>query len=197
MIDDYNELRVRMPFRTVVISPRRDFSELASVTDGWVPARGVWVGDYPYLRRAEFASLCKSLRAVSDPKNRSSSGRRKMGRSEDRYTSLWNESNRVDSMDGHSRDNGSRKGDRDGSLMTRGGDSPYRSEYEAFDAAIDDVDSQIDADVDRNFDQFSEDDEYVDSIDEENDAGGDEMAASGVESLSTQSGNRSRAAGNW
>ncbi|WP_073069747.1 phosphate ABC transporter permease [Phormidesmis priestleyi] len=45
----------------VVLSNRPDLSRIAKVTDIFVPRCGVWVSDYPYLRRDEFESVSRKL----------------------------------------------------------------------------------------------------------------------------------------
>lgn len=55
--ESYEALRVGMSFKTVIMSPRSDFSELGSVTDGYVPESNSWVGDYPYLSKDMFKSF--------------------------------------------------------------------------------------------------------------------------------------------
>lgn len=47
----------------VVLSNRSDLSRIAKVTDIFVPRCGVWVSDYPYLRRDEFESVSRRLDA--------------------------------------------------------------------------------------------------------------------------------------
>ena len=46
-----------MSYKTIILSPRRDFSELGIVTDGYSPECNVWVGDYPYLNKETFRSF--------------------------------------------------------------------------------------------------------------------------------------------
>ena len=50
----------------VVLSNRSDLSRIAKVTDIFVPRCGVWVSDYPYLRRDEFESVSRHLDANPD-----------------------------------------------------------------------------------------------------------------------------------
>lgn len=155
-----------MPFRTVVISPRRDFSELASVTDGWVPARGVWVGDYPYLRRAEFASLCKSLRIFSGTTTTSRSSSRSSGgksqvdwKNKDSADVSIDDPENLDPSDSDGNNNRgfNQGGDRGGDRGDGVSDSPYRSEYEAFD----ELDTEI---INYSEDDYSSDINYSDDI---------------------------------
>ena len=46
-----------MSYKTIILSPTRDFSELGIVTDGYIPERNIWVGDYPYLNKDQFKSF--------------------------------------------------------------------------------------------------------------------------------------------
>ncbi len=50
----------------VVLSNRPDLSRIAKVTDIFVPRCGVWVSDYPYLRRDEFEAVSRKLDANPD-----------------------------------------------------------------------------------------------------------------------------------
>ncbi len=50
----------------VVLSNRPDLSRIAKVSDIFVPRCGVWVSNYPYLRRDEFESVSRRLDAGDD-----------------------------------------------------------------------------------------------------------------------------------
>jgi hypothetical protein len=54
-----------MRCENMIASTRKDFSVLSMVTDSWIPACGVWVGDYPYLDRKAFREFV----ATVDPKD--------------------------------------------------------------------------------------------------------------------------------
>ena len=43
----------------LVLAERRDFARIAELSDGWLPDRNLWVGNYPYLQRQLFAELCR------------------------------------------------------------------------------------------------------------------------------------------
>ncbi len=45
----------------VVLSNRPDLSRISQVTDIFVPRPGIWVSDYPYLRRDEFEAVSRQL----------------------------------------------------------------------------------------------------------------------------------------
>jgi len=45
----------------LVLSGRRDFSNIPVFSDAFLPSQGLWVGEYPYLLRPAFEELC-SLR---------------------------------------------------------------------------------------------------------------------------------------
>ncbi|MEO1002793.1 MAG: hypothetical protein AAFX65_06755 [Cyanobacteria bacterium J06638_7] len=51
-------IRPGMVVRTLVLSERKDFSRIASLTDAWLPQQKLWVGEYPYLLRPAFEELC-------------------------------------------------------------------------------------------------------------------------------------------
>lgn len=54
----------------VVLSNRPDLSRIAKVTDIFIPRCGVWVSDYPYLRRDEFESVSRRLDAGDEVDDR-------------------------------------------------------------------------------------------------------------------------------
>lgn len=54
----HQQIRRGMPARTLVLSERQDFSRIGALTDAWLPAAKLWVGDYPYLLRPAFEELC-------------------------------------------------------------------------------------------------------------------------------------------
>ena len=56
-----------MRCENIIASTKKDFSVLNMVTDSWIPACGVWVGDYPYLDRTAFRDFA-STAGTSDPK---------------------------------------------------------------------------------------------------------------------------------
>ncbi|KAM3096005.1 phosphate ABC transporter permease [Phormidesmis sp. 146-35] len=45
----------------MILSNRSDLSKIARVTDVFLPRNGVWVSDYPYLRRDEFEAVSRRL----------------------------------------------------------------------------------------------------------------------------------------
>ena len=45
----------------LVLSDRRDFSNVSAFSDAWLPSQRLWVGEYPFLLRPAFEELC-SLR---------------------------------------------------------------------------------------------------------------------------------------
>ncbi|KGG15225.1 MULTISPECIES: hypothetical protein [unclassified Prochlorococcus] len=44
--------------RCLVFSNKRDFSNISNITDAWLPKRGLWVGEYPFLLRPAFEEIC-------------------------------------------------------------------------------------------------------------------------------------------
>jgi hypothetical protein len=63
----------------MILSNRSDLSKIARVTDMFLPRNGVWVSDYPYLRRDEFEAVSRRLERedydfeeeVTEPRRRS------------------------------------------------------------------------------------------------------------------------------
>jgi hypothetical protein len=53
-----------MRCENMIASSKKDFSVLNMVTDSWIPACGVWVGDYPYLDRGAFRDFVSTLEPV-------------------------------------------------------------------------------------------------------------------------------------
>jgi hypothetical protein len=66
-----------MRVETVLVSSRRNFSELRCVSEVWIPAANVWVGDYPYLKRTEFIRLARRLDKVQKEKDNKRSNEEK------------------------------------------------------------------------------------------------------------------------
>eukprot|EP00597_Dinobryon_sp_UTEXLB2267_P006343 CAMPEP_0170080012 /NCGR_PEP_ID=MMETSP0019_2-20121128/16248_1 /TAXON_ID=98059 /ORGANISM="Dinobryon sp., Strain UTEXLB2267" /LENGTH=221 /DNA_ID=CAMNT_0010293753 /DNA_START=141 /DNA_END=803 /DNA_ORIENTATION=+ len=62
--DEYNCLRTEMSFDTIIASPRNDFSKIVAITDSFVPACNVWVGDYPFVKRNSFVSFIAKLQKL-------------------------------------------------------------------------------------------------------------------------------------
>ena len=66
-VEPYSKLRLQMRCENIIASTKKDFSVLNMVTDSWIPACGVWVGDYPYLDRTAFRDFA-SIAGSSIPK---------------------------------------------------------------------------------------------------------------------------------
>ncbi len=45
--------------RCLVLSERKDFSRIGALSDAWLPAERIWVGEYPFLLRPAFEELCQ------------------------------------------------------------------------------------------------------------------------------------------
>ena len=70
----------------MIASIKKDFSVLNMVTDSWIPACGVWVGDYPYLDRTAFRDFVATVepampRSIKNSQNSDSSRTRKEDKS--------------------------------------------------------------------------------------------------------------------
>jgi hypothetical protein len=64
-IEPYSKLRLHMRCENMIASSKSDFSVLNMVTDSWIPACGVWVGDYPYLDRGAFRDFVSTVEPVN------------------------------------------------------------------------------------------------------------------------------------
>lgn len=60
-LEPYRKLRLQMRCENMIASTTRDFSVLSMVTDSWIPACEVWVGDYPYLDRTAFRDFIATI----------------------------------------------------------------------------------------------------------------------------------------
>lgn len=54
---EYLEVQAGQPVVGILLSTSPRFTRLAALTDLYVPAAECWIGDYPYLDRAEVESL--------------------------------------------------------------------------------------------------------------------------------------------
>ena len=57
MSEEYLDVQPQMPVVAILLSTQRKFEQLAAITDLFVPDADCWIGDYPYLNRAEIQSL--------------------------------------------------------------------------------------------------------------------------------------------
>ena len=75
-----------MRCENMIASIKKDFSVLNMVTDSWIPACGVWVGDYPYLDRTAFRDFVATVepampRSIKNSQKSDSSRTRKEDKS--------------------------------------------------------------------------------------------------------------------
>lgn len=54
----HQTLRAGMVVRVLVLSERKDFSQVGAISDVWLPQLKLWVGEYPFLLRPAFEELC-------------------------------------------------------------------------------------------------------------------------------------------
>ncbi len=54
----HNSIRQGLCIRCVVLSDNKDFRRISALTDAWIPAQRLWVGEYPFLLRPAFEELC-------------------------------------------------------------------------------------------------------------------------------------------
>lgn len=45
---------------TLQVSPDERFDEILGVSDTFIPAANVWVGEYPYLDKVSQATICRA-----------------------------------------------------------------------------------------------------------------------------------------
>ena len=58
MDKSHNSIREGLNIKCLVFSDRKDFSKILALSDGWIPSRKLWVGEYPYLLRPAFEEIC-------------------------------------------------------------------------------------------------------------------------------------------
>ncbi len=61
---EHQAIRIGDTAEMLVVSDRPDLSRIAKVSDIFVSRVGVWVSDYPYLRRDEFESVSQRLNLI-------------------------------------------------------------------------------------------------------------------------------------
>ena len=54
----HQQIRAGMVVRVLVLSERKDFSQIGAISDAWLPQPKLWVGEYPFLLRPAFEELC-------------------------------------------------------------------------------------------------------------------------------------------
>eukprot|EP01039_Chlorochromonas_danica_P006941 gene6941-7681_t len=59
--DEYGELRQGMSLETMIASTRKDYSNVVTASDAYIPACDLWVGDYPYVDRKQFLRIGHSM----------------------------------------------------------------------------------------------------------------------------------------
>jgi len=74
-IDDYRRLRKGMSMELLVASTSSDFQVVSALSEGYVPACGVWVGDYPYLQKQRFKRLVERQQRHGNESKPTQSGR--------------------------------------------------------------------------------------------------------------------------
>ena len=54
----HQQIRAGMVVRVLVLSERKDFSQVGAISDAWLPQLKLLVGEYPFLLRPAFEELC-------------------------------------------------------------------------------------------------------------------------------------------
>ena len=54
----HQQIRAGMVVRVLVLSERKDFSQIGAISDAGLPQLKLWVGEYPFLLRPAFEELC-------------------------------------------------------------------------------------------------------------------------------------------
>lgn len=62
---EHQAIRIGDTAEMLVMSDRPDLSRIAKVSDVFVSRVGVWVSDYPYLRRDEFEAVSRRLNTIA------------------------------------------------------------------------------------------------------------------------------------
>ncbi|MDA0716699.1 MAG: hypothetical protein O2839_00580 [Cyanobacteria bacterium] len=57
-VKKHQQIRAGMVVRVLVLSERKDFSQVGAISDAWLPQLKLWVGEYPFLLRPAFEELC-------------------------------------------------------------------------------------------------------------------------------------------
>ena len=52
-------IKVGLRICCLILSNRKDFRQIAALSDAWLPTRNLWVGEYPYLLKPAFQDLCR------------------------------------------------------------------------------------------------------------------------------------------
>lgn len=71
---EHKGLKRGMLVQSLILSDRPDLSRVAQVADFFVPARSLWVGDYPLLQREAFEEVSRQLTGDRDRPARRSRG---------------------------------------------------------------------------------------------------------------------------
>lgn len=50
-----------MSLETMIASTRKDYSNVVTASDAYIPACDLWVGDYPYVDRRQFLRIAHSM----------------------------------------------------------------------------------------------------------------------------------------
>lgn len=85
---EHQAIRVGDTAEMLVLSDRPDLSRIAKVSDIFVSRVGVWVSDYPYLRRDEFETVSRKLNTIEIEDNYREPRR---ARRDDRYEEEYEE----------------------------------------------------------------------------------------------------------
>lgn len=60
-IDEHHRIQTGMSIELVIASKSADYRDISTVSDAYIPACDLWIGDYPYLEKARFRKLCKQV----------------------------------------------------------------------------------------------------------------------------------------
>ena len=55
----HQSIRTGSRISGLALSQRRDFSQIAALSDAWLPNQRLWLGEYPFLLRPAFEELCR------------------------------------------------------------------------------------------------------------------------------------------
>ena len=60
--DSHHSIRNGMKLQTVIVSTSPSFADLSMLTDCWIPACNLWIGDFPFLNKKEFVRFSRAWR---------------------------------------------------------------------------------------------------------------------------------------
>jgi hypothetical protein len=60
-LDEYQRLRRGMSCSTIIVARDSDFRDVVKITEAYVAASDIWVGEYPYLNRNSYIKFSEKI----------------------------------------------------------------------------------------------------------------------------------------